>query len=95
MDVGFAKFTLNSMTFNTTGSAPQIDVNGQFTADVKLIKFSAGNIHFKSTGGGISVSVDKIGIGLDIPGTKVDAYVDTRDNGFAGGGSLSIAGTPE
>jgi hypothetical protein len=90
LNAGFAKFSLNSIGFNTTGTSPQIDVNGQFTADVKLIKFTTGNIHFKSSG----FTVDKIGIGLDIPGTKVDGYVDIRDNGFAGGGSLSIVGTP-
>ena len=90
LDVGFAKFALNSVNFNTTTPSPQIDVNGQFSVDVKMLKFSAGSIHFKTTG----VTIDKIGLGLAIPGTKVDGYVDIKENGFAGGGSLSVVGTP-
>src|SRR5690606_6773361 len=35
-----------------------------------------------------------IGLGLDIPGTKVDGFVDIKEHGFAGGGSLGIVGTP-
>lgn len=90
LNAGFAKFALNSITFNTTTPSPQIDLDGQFSVDVKLLKFSSGGIHFRTSG----VSVDKIGLGLDIPGTKVDGFVDIKPNGFAGGGSLSVVGTP-
>ncbi|RYY55511.1 MAG: hypothetical protein EOO09_10180 [Chitinophagaceae bacterium] len=90
LNTGFAKFALNSITFNTTTPTPQIDLDGKFSVDVKLISLSAGGIHFRTSG----VSVDKIGLGLDIPGTKIDGYLDIKDNGFAGGGNLSVIGTP-
>ncbi|MEO9146290.1 MAG: hypothetical protein ABI237_12120, partial [Ginsengibacter sp.] len=90
LNAGFATFALNSITFNTTTPTPQIDIDGQFSADVKLISFSVSGIHF--TPG--KVSIDKVGLGIDIPGTSIDGYVEVKDNGFAGGGSLSIVGTP-
>ncbi|RYY61917.1 MAG: hypothetical protein EOO05_04735 [Chitinophagaceae bacterium] len=90
LNAGFAKFALKSITFNTTTPTPQIDLDGQFSVDVKMIKLSAGGIHFRTTG----VTVDKIGLGLDIPGTKVDGYLDVKESGFAGGGNLSVVGTP-
>ncbi len=90
LNISFAKFALHSINFNTDTSIPQIDVEGQFSVDVKLLKLSAGAIHFKTSG----ITVDKIGLGLDIPGTKVDGFVDIKEHGFAGGGSLGIVGTP-
>ncbi|MEO6316683.1 MAG: carboxypeptidase-like regulatory domain-containing protein [Chitinophagaceae bacterium] len=89
LNAGFAKFALNSITFNTTTPSPQIDLDGQFSVDVKLLKLSTGGVHFRTSG----VTVDKIGLGLDIPGTKVDAYLDIKENGFAGGGSLGVVAT--
>lgn len=90
INTGFAKFALNNITFNTTTSVPQIDIDGMFSTDVKLISFSSGGIHFKTSG----VTVDRVKVGLDIPAVTVEAYVDIRENGFAGGGSLSILNTP-
>ncbi len=90
LNAGFAKFALNSITFNTTTATPQIDIDGTFSTDVKLISFRASGIHFKPN----SVSIDKIGLGIDIPGTSIDGSVEMKENGFAGGGSLSIDGTP-
>lgn len=90
LDAGFAKFALNNITFNATSSTPRIDIDGVFSTDVKLISFKAGSIHFSKSG----VTVDRVSIGLDIPAVTVDAYVDIEENGFAGGGSLSILNTP-
>ncbi len=90
LDAGFAKFELNNITFNTLSATPKIDIDGLFSTDVKLIQFKAGGIHFSKSG----VTVDRVSIGLDIPAVTVDAYVDIAENGFAGGGSLSILNTP-
>ena len=90
LNTGFAKFSLNSISFNTTTPTPQIDIDGKFSVDVQLISFSVGGIHFKKSG----VTVDKIGLGIDIPGTQITGYVEIKDNGFRGGGSLAIIGTP-
>jgi TANFOR domain-containing protein len=94
-DFSFAKFKVQSIQFNTTDQMPFIGVLGEFTVDVPMIKFTAGDIRFKAkAGGGIDASVSKLGATIDIPVMKSDIQVGIKDNGFDGGGSLSIPGTP-
>jgi TANFOR domain-containing protein len=94
-DFAFAKFKVQSIQFNTTDQIPFIGVQGEFTVDVPMIKFTAGDIRFKAkAGGGIEASVSKLGATIDIPVMKSEIQVGIKDNGFDGGGSLSIPGTP-
>ncbi|GAA3982984.1 carboxypeptidase-like regulatory domain-containing protein [Mucilaginibacter dorajii] len=94
-DFAFAKFKVQSIQFNTTDQIPFIGVQGEFTVDVPMIKFTAGDIRFKAkVGGGIEASVSKLGATIDIPVMKSEIQVGIKDNGFDGNGSLSIPGTP-
>ncbi|NVM67768.1 TANFOR domain-containing protein [Mucilaginibacter sp. SG538B] len=94
-DFAFAKFKVQSIQFNTTDQIPFIGVQGEFTVDVPMIKFTAGDIRFKAkVGGGIEASVSKLGATIDIPVMKSEIEVGIKDNGFDGAGSLSIPGTP-
>ncbi|QEM02554.1 hypothetical protein DIU31_003105 [Mucilaginibacter rubeus] len=94
-DFAFAKFKVQSIQFNTTDQIPFIGVQGEFTVDVPMIKFTAGDIRFKAkVGGGIEASVSKLGATIDIPVMKSAIEVGIKDNGFDGAGALSIPGTP-
>ncbi|MEO3407669.1 carboxypeptidase-like regulatory domain-containing protein [Mucilaginibacter sp. CAU 1740] len=94
-DFAFAQFKVQSIQFNTTDQIPYIGVQGEFTVDVPMIKFTAGDIRFKAkAGGGIDASVSKLGATIDIPVMKSEIEVGIKDNGFDGAGSLSIPGTP-
>lgn len=94
-DFAFAQFKVQSIQFNTTDQIPYIGVQGEFTVDVPMIKFTAGDIRFKAkAGGGIDASVSKLGATIDIPVMKSEIQVGIKDNGFDGAGSLSIPGTP-
>lgn len=94
-DFAFAKFKVQTIQFNTTGQTPFIGVRGEFTVDVPLLKFSAGDITFKAkTSGGVEASVSRIGVSIDIPVMKSDIQVGIKENGFEGSGSLSVPGTP-
>jgi TANFOR domain-containing protein len=94
-DFAFAKFKVQSIQFNTTDQIPFIGVQGEFTVDVPMIKFTAGDIRFKAkAGGGIEASVSELGATIDIPVMKSEIHVGILENGFKGGGSLSIPGTP-
>jgi TANFOR domain-containing protein len=94
-DFAFAKFKVQSIQFNTTDQIPFIGVQGEFTVDVPMIKFTAGDIRFKAkVGGGIEASVSKLGATIDIPVMKSEIQVGIKDNGFDGAGSLAIPGTP-
>lgn len=94
-DFAFAKFKVQSIQFNTTDQIPFIGVQGEFTVDVPMIKFTAGDIRFKAkVGGGIEASVSELGATIDIPVMKSEIHVGILENGFKGGGSLTIPGTP-
>ncbi|WP_439697894.1 hypothetical protein ACFGVS_06185 [Mucilaginibacter sp. AW1-7] len=94
-DFAFAQFKVQSIQFNTTDQIPFIGVQGEFTVDVPMVKFTAGDIRFKAkAGGGVEASVSKLGATIDIPVMKSEIQVGIKDNGFDGAGSLSIPGTP-
>ena len=90
LNAGFAKFALDAIGFDATKAVPQIDITGQFSIDVKMVSFKTAGIHFTKDG----VRAERISLAVDIPAVNVEAFVDLKDNGFSGGGSLSILSTP-
>lgn len=95
-DMGFAKFTLQSLTISTlSGQAPYIGIVGEFKSELSVLKFSASEIKFKAkAGGGSEFSVGAIAATLDIPVMKVGLQIGLKDNGFSGAGQLGIPSTP-
>ncbi|MEO5942394.1 MAG: hypothetical protein ABIP30_17245 [Ferruginibacter sp.] len=84
----FADFSVTAITFNTIASNPYVGVTGDIKLTVPLVKLSAGDFKFYSTG---KFEVGKIGASLSIPGFSGSAAVTLAENGFEGEGNLKFA----
>ncbi len=95
-DLSFAKFNIKNLTVSTlSGQAPFISVQGEFNVNFKGLKFDVADIRFKAkSSGGSEYEVGVIGGELALPIMKVGVRVGIKNNGFEGGGSLGIPGTP-
>ena len=95
-DLAFASFKIKTLTVSTlSGQAPFISVQGEFGVSVPGLKFEMADIRFKAAaGGGMEFSVGTIAGELEVPVVEASVRVSLADNGFSGGGKLSIPGTP-
>lgn len=92
--IGPFGFSVANLYLNTKDNTPYIGIQGEFKADLSFLKFEIGDIKIKRSAGGPVFTVEKLGVKLDIPVLQASALVDFKDNGFAGAGSVGIAGTP-
>lgn len=92
--IGPFGFAVANLYLNTKDNTPYIGIQGEFRADLSFLKFDVGDIKVKRSAGGPVFTVDKLGVKLDVPVLQASALVEFKDNGFAGSGSLEIAGTP-
>ncbi|MDR7131805.1 hypothetical protein J2X69_004170 [Algoriphagus sp. 4150] len=95
-DLSFAKFNIKNLTVSSlSGQAPFISVQGEFNVNFKGLKFEVADIRFKAkSSGGSEYDVGVIGGELALPIMKVGVRVGIKNNGFEGGGSLGVPGTP-
>lgn len=95
-DLTFASFKIKTLTVSTlSGQSPFISVQGEFGVNVPGLKFEMADIRFKAAaGGGSEFSVGTIAGRLEVPVVEASVQVGLADNGFSGGGKLSIPGTP-
>lgn len=87
-------FSISNLYIHTTGNSPYIGIQGNFKADLDVLKFQMADIKVKAGTGGPTYSMEKVGVTLDVPVVKVSASVVFKENGFEGEGSLSIPSTP-
>ncbi len=87
-------FSVGNIYINTKDNIPYIGVQGSFKVDLDFLKFEMADIKVKSQGGTPTYSIEKIGVKLDVPVLTTEAFVVFKENGFEGGGSLDIKGTP-
>lgn len=95
-DLAFAKFNIKNLTVSTlSGQMPFISIQGEFNVNFKGLKFEVADVRFTANPrGGADYSVGTIGGELAVPLMKVAVRVGLKENGFEGGGSLGIPGTP-
>ncbi|HRP56738.1 hypothetical protein, partial [Agriterribacter sp.] len=87
-------FSINNLYINTAGNSPFIGIQGNFKADLDVLKFQVADIRVRAGSGGPTYSIEKVGVTLDVPVVKISASVAFKENGFEGEGNLSIPGTP-
>ncbi|MBN9383856.1 MAG: carboxypeptidase regulatory-like domain-containing protein [Chitinophagaceae bacterium] len=92
--VGPFGFAVSNLYLNMKDNTPYIGIQGEFKADLSILKFEIGDIKVKRSAGGPVFTVDKLGVKLDVPVLQASALVEFKDNGFAGAGSVGITGTP-
>lgn len=93
-NVGPFGFSIKNLFINTTEATPYLGVQGNFKADLDVLKFEIADIKVIAGNNGPTYDIEKVGITLKIPVVEMGASVTFKDNGFAGSGSLNIPGTP-
>ena len=92
--IGPFEFNVSNLYINTTDNSPYIGIQGGFVADLDVVRFDLADIKVRASASGPTYSVEKLGVNLDVPVVKTEAYVTFKDDGFEGDGSLSIPATP-
>lgn len=87
-NLAFAKFSVTAITFNSVASVPYVGVTGDIKLDLPIIKLTAGDFKFYSSG---RFDIGKIGASLTVPGFSGSAEVTLKENGFEGKGNLKFA----
>ncbi len=87
-DLAFAKFAVTAITFNTVASRPYVSVTGNINLDIPVIKLTAGDFKFYSSG---NFEIGKIGASITVPGFSGTADVTLKEKGFEAKGNLKFA----
>lgn len=91
---GVADYNVSQLSISNTNNQPKIDLQGNFGLNIPdLASLNAGGIHFGSGG---SVSVDNIGLSVNIAGiananVNLGFQNNSQGKGFSGTGTFDVA----
>lgn len=92
--IGPFGFSIGNIYINTKDNTPFIGIQGGFKVDFHFLKFEMADIKVRSSSGGPTYALEKLGVKLDVPVVTTQAFVTLKKDGFEGTGSLNIPGTP-
>jgi hypothetical protein len=87
-------FSVSNIYIDTKGNSPFIGVQGNFRTDFHFLRLEMADIKIRSSASGPHYVVEKLGVKVDVPVVKTEAFVTFTKDGFSGSGSLSVPGTP-
>jgi hypothetical protein len=93
-NIGPFGFSVGNLVINAKENDPYIGIQGAFRADLDFLKFEAADIKVRSSPGGPTFTIGRLGVKLDVPVVQTQAQVNFDKDGFAGDGTLNIPGTP-